>query len=77
MVELEGPSLLGCEGVFYKCPQILGPEITLKRTEMQTRIRNFLYDQLNTEDKGLTACLIIHTLNKDSDKVSKNDFAVH
>ena len=70
-VELEGPSMLGCEGVYYKCPAILEPDTVLPRIDMQKRIRDFLYEQLNTEDRGLTACLIIHTLNKDSDKVYK------
>ena len=69
-VELEGPAMLGCEGVFYKCPAILDADTVLSRSDMQKRIRDFLYEQLNTEDRGLTACLIIHTLNKDSDKVN-------
>ena len=35
---------------------------------MRQRIREFLLEQLNDE-KGLTAALIIHTLNKDQEKV--------
>ena len=61
--------MLGCEGVFYRCPLILGPDSVLPRKEMQQKIRDFLYEQLNTDDRGLTACLIIHTLTKDSEKV--------
>ena len=61
--------MLGCQGVFYKCPAILDSNIVLPRVEMQKQIRDFLYEQVNTEDKGLTACLIIHTLNKDAEKV--------
>ena len=71
-MELEGPSMLGCEGVFFKCPLILGPDVLLPKKEMQQRIRDFLYKQLNSDDRGLTACLIIHTLTKDSDKVLQN-----
>ena len=69
VVELEGPSMLGCQGVFFRCPAILEADIVLPRAEMQKQIRDFLYEQVNTEDRGLTACLIIHTLNKDSEKV--------
>ena len=69
MVELEGPSMLGCAGVYYKCPLVLGPDKVLPKKEMQQCIRDFLYQQLNTDDRGLTACLIIHTLTKDSEKV--------
>ena len=69
VVELEGPSMLGCQGVFFKCPAILDANIILPQKEMQKQIRDFLYEQVNSEDKGLTACLIIHTLNKDSEKV--------
>lgn len=68
-IELEGPSMLGCEGVYYKCPEILGPNMALPRSEMQKRIKEYLYEQLNTDDRGLTACLIIHTLNKDTERV--------
>merc|ERR1719458_2439854 len=39
-IELEGPSMLGCEGVFYKCPEILGPNMALPRSEMQKRIKH-------------------------------------
>jgi len=67
-VELEGPSMLGCDGVFYKCPLIDDGRV-LPKNEMKQKIRDFLYAQLETEDKGLSACLIIHTLNKDADKV--------
>jgi len=67
-VELEGPSMLGCDGVFYKCPLIDDGRV-LPKNEMKQKIRDFLYSQLETEDKGLSACLIIHTLNKDPDKV--------
>ena len=61
--------MLGCDGVFYECPMILGSNVALPKKEMQQKIRDFLYEQLNTDDRGLTACLIIHTLTKDSEKV--------
>jgi UBX domain-containing protein 6 len=32
------------------------------------KIKEFLYDQLE-EERGLTACLIIHTCNKNREKV--------
>jgi UBX domain-containing protein 6 len=46
---------------------MIGPEV-LPKDQMRQRIREFLYEQLN-EEKGLTAALMIHTLNKDQDKV--------
>ena len=67
-VEIEGPSLLCCEGVFYKCALIDDGKV-LPKNEMKRKIRDFLYDQLDNEDRALTACLIIHTLNKDTEKV--------
>jgi len=67
-VEVEAPSMLGCDGVFYKCPLIDDGRV-LPKHEMQHKIRDFLYSQLETEDRGLSACLIIHTLNKDAEKV--------
>jgi len=67
-VELEGPSMLGCEGVFYKCP-LIDETLVLPKAEMKEKIRQFLHAQLESEDKGLAACLMIHTLNKDADKV--------
>ena len=66
--------MLGCQGVFFKCPAILDSNIVLPRADMQKQIRDFLYQQVNTEDKGLTACLIIHTLNKDPEKVYSLEF---
>jgi len=67
-VELEGPSMLGCEGVFYKCP-LIDETLVLPKSEMKAKIKEFLDTQLQTEDKGLASCLIIHTRNKDSERV--------
>jgi UBX domain-containing protein 6 len=64
VVELEASPV--CPGVFFHCP-LIGPEV-LPKDEMKLKIKQFLYDQLE-EEKGLTACLIIHTLAKDSEKV--------
>ncbi len=64
LVELEAPS--ACPGVFFHCP-LIGPEV-LPKKEMKEKIRQFLYAQL-AEEKGLTACLIIRTFAKDSEKV--------
>lgn len=65
VIELEGPS--ACSGVYFHCP-LIGPEV-LPKAEMKQRIKEFLYAQLE-EEKGLTACLIIHTFAKDSEKVT-------
>ncbi|XP_054710322.1 UBX domain-containing protein 6-like [Uloborus diversus] len=58
--------VLAVSGVFFTCPMI-GPEI-LPKDEIESRIKEFLYAQLE-EERGLTACLIIHTLNKNKEKV--------
>ena len=60
LVELDAPKV--CQGVFFHCP-LIGPEV-LPKEEMKAKIRQFLYSQLE-EEKGLTACLIIHTFAKD------------
>jgi UBX domain-containing protein 6 len=44
-----------------------GPDI-LSREEWNKKIKEFLYEQLE-EERGLTACLIIHTCNKNREKV--------
>jgi UBX domain-containing protein 6 len=44
-----------------------GPDI-LTREEWNKKIKEFLYEQLE-EERGLTACLIIHTCNKNREKV--------
>ncbi|XP_042895062.1 UBX domain-containing protein 6 [Parasteatoda tepidariorum] len=59
-------SILAVSGVYFKCP-LLGPEI-LPRNEMEERIKTFLYEQYE-EEKGLTACLIIHTLSRNKEKL--------
>ena len=44
----------------------------LPKEEMRQAIRNFLYAQLD-EEPGLTSCLIIHTINKDHERVRFNN----
>lgn len=44
-----------------------GPDV-LTREEWNKKIKEFLYEQLE-EERGLTACLIIHTCNKNREKV--------
>ena len=65
-IELEGSPLLAVQGVFFECP-LLGPDV-LTKEEWNHKIREFLYNELE-EEKGLIACLIIHTLNYNREKV--------
>ncbi|XP_046661137.1 UBX domain-containing protein 6 [Homalodisca vitripennis] len=60
--------LLAVRGVYFKCP-LVGPEI-LSKDEWKGKIKEFLYEQL-ADEKGLTACLIIHSCNKNKDKVEQ------
>ena len=63
---IEFESVSGPNAVLYKCP-LIGEEAKPKE-EMRQLIRKFLYSQLE-EEPGLTSCLILHTLNKDPEKV--------
>jgi len=58
---------LAVSGVFYKCP-LIGPEV-LPKKEIEQLIKEFLYQQLDDVEAGLTACLVIHTVNKNPEKV--------
>ncbi|GFU35333.1 UBX domain-containing protein 6 [Nephila pilipes] len=64
---VQDSSNLTVSGVYFKCP-IIGPEV-LPKKEIKQRIKEFLYEQLEQE-RGLTACLIIHTVNENKEKVS-------
>lgn len=64
--EVEASPVLAVRGVYFRCP-IIGPEI-LTKEEWKGKIKEFLYEQLG-EEKGLTACLIIHSCNKNKEKV--------
>lgn len=66
-VELEAPSAAtNGNSILFKCP-LIGDQV-LPKEEMRQAIRNFLYAQLD-EEPGLTSCLIIHTINKDHERV--------
>ena len=65
-VEVECPGQLAVAGVFFKCDLVGGGPGT--REEIKARIREFLYAQLE-EEKGLTAVLIIQTLNSPRERV--------
>ncbi|XP_055716294.1 UBX domain-containing protein 6 [Phlebotomus papatasi] len=52
---------LAVQGVYFRCP-LVSDEV-LPKSEWRTKIKEFLYDQLNNEDSGLSACLIIHNCN--------------
>uniref|UniRef100_A0A146MC62 UBX domain-containing protein 6 n=1 Tax=Lygus hesperus TaxID=30085 RepID=A0A146MC62_LYGHE len=62
------PDILAVQGVYFKCP-LISPEV-LSKEEWKVQIKNFLYEQVELE-KGLTSCLMIHTLNKNRDEVSQ------
>jgi len=65
-VEMEGPSQLAVQGVFFRCDLV--SDEPAPRDVMKQKIKDFLYSQLDGE-KGLTAVLIIHTCNSPRDKV--------
>ena len=67
LVELEAPMIGGESNVIlYRCP-LVGDQV-MPKEEMRQAIRDFLFSQV-AEEPGLTSCLIIHTLNKDTEKV--------
>ncbi|XP_074644212.1 UBX domain-containing protein 6-like [Tubulanus polymorphus] len=53
-------------GVFFKCPMV-GPDV-LPKSEMEAKINEFLLMQLS-EEPEMASAMMIHTLNKDKDKV--------
>lgn len=59
---------LAVTGVFFRCP-LIGPDI-LTKEDWYRKMKEFLYEQLE-EERGLTACLIIHTCNKNREKVAQ------
>ncbi|KAB7496824.1 UBX domain-containing protein 6 [Armadillidium nasatum] len=65
--QFEGAPMLAVQGVYFYCP-LLGSEIGTYE-ETKSRMRDFLFSQLG-EDKGVAACLIIHTCNKNKEKVA-------
>lgn len=61
------PSIFAVTDVFFRCPY-LSEEILL-RDEWKGKIREFLYEQLNGEEAGLTSCLIIQNCNTGKEKI--------
>ncbi|KAK9497789.1 hypothetical protein O3M35_003712 [Rhynocoris fuscipes] len=59
---------LAVQGVYFKCP-LIGPDI-LPKDEWKLKIKNSLYDLLES-DKAYTSCLMIHTLNKNKEKIEQ------
>lgn len=64
--EIEIPKNFAASGVYFKCP-IISNDI-LPRDEWKRNIKTFLYEQLE-EERGLTACLMIHSCNNYREKV--------
>lgn len=60
-------SLLAVSNVYFQCPY-LSNEI-LSQEEWKKKIKEFLYEQLQGEERGLTACLIIQNCNTGKEKV--------
>lgn len=56
-----------CIGVYFRCAMI--SEEVLPKEEWRVKIKNFLLEQLE-EERGLTACLMIHSCNYNRSKVS-------
>lgn len=64
----ELPLSLAVQGVYFRCP-LINDEV-LPKEEWRLKIKDFLYEQLSDE-QGLTACLIIHSCNKNREKVEQ------
>lgn len=57
----ETKSDLACQGVFFRCP-LVSDEV-LPKKEWKIKIKEFLYQQLECNEKALTSCLIILNCN--------------
>lgn len=66
--EVEASPHLAVNGVYFRCP-FISDEI-LPKEEWNVKIKEFLYSQLE-EERGLTSCLIIHSCNKNREKVAQ------
>ncbi|XP_013400654.1 UBX domain-containing protein 6-like [Lingula anatina] len=62
----DGAPLLEQIGVYYNCPMVT-PEV-LPKQDMEKKIEEFLLAQL-AEEPQMTSALMIHTLNKNAEKV--------
>ncbi|XP_044746500.1 UBX domain-containing protein 6 [Coccinella septempunctata] len=67
-VHLEASPHLAVNGVYFRCPLI--NEDVLTKDEWRAKVREFLFQQLE-EERGLTACLIIHSCNFNRTKVTE------
>ena len=65
-VNLDSSPVVAVNGVWFCCPMI-GPEV-LPRKEMEAHIHEFLLSQL-AEEPEITSSIMIHTLNKDQEKI--------
>lgn len=65
--ELIASPLLAVNGIYYKCP-IISEEV-LSKDEWRVKIKEFLLEQLE-EERGITACLMIHSCNYNRAKVA-------
>lgn len=65
--KIEDPSIFAVTDVYFRCPY-LSDEVML-REEWKKKIREFLYEQLQGEEAGLTACLIIQNCNSGKEKI--------
>lgn len=54
-------------GVYFRCPMV--SEEVLSKNEWKTKIMEFLMEQLE-EERGITACLMIHSCNYNKTKVA-------
>lgn len=61
-------SLLAVTNIYYRCPY-LSDEI-LSQDEWNVKIKEFLYEQLKGEDKGLISCLIIQNCNSKKNRIN-------
>lgn len=59
---------LAVQGVYYRCTLVSDEVLT--KEEWKIKIKQFLYEQLE-EERGLTACLMIHSCNYNKTKVSE------
>lgn len=67
-VHLEASPHLAVNGVYFRCSFI--NEEVLTKEEWRNKIKEFLFQQLE-EERGLTACLIIHSCNYNRSKVTE------
>ncbi|XP_060536532.1 UBX domain-containing protein 6 isoform X4 [Cylas formicarius] len=65
--QLETSSHLAVKGVYFKCP-LVSDEV-LPKEEWKVKIKEFLFEALE-EERGITACLIIHSCNYSRTKVN-------